>query len=149
MAITAGATTAFFTDAAQMGLTPETRARLVTEGIKTVDDLVENDAKTIKSIAENLRRPGGRIPDPANGPNDIATIPQPPFTFGARSQHRLAEACDLLRFYETIGREVTAGNIRFTNVIKNFSEQWRSLTERISGTRPDTPKITKELGILR
>ena len=49
------------------------------------NDLVDFDKYSIKSISENLRRPGGRVPDT--------------FVFGAKSQICLVVACDLVRYY--------------------------------------------------
>ena len=95
--------TAFFTDANQMAIQQATLAELANKGISTPDDLANFDKDTIKEVAQNLRNSGGRIPNPdANAPAG-AIILQPPFVFGAKSQKRILEACDLIRFYKTIG----------------------------------------------
>ena len=86
MPLTQAQTTAFFEDAAQMGIPHATVVQLQDEGINTIDDLVDFDKEIIKEFAANLRRPAGRIPDPAPGAAQGATIPTSPFVFGAKSQ---------------------------------------------------------------
>jgi hypothetical protein len=108
--LTAAQTTAFFEDAAQMGIPNATVVQLQEEGIDTVDDLVDFDKSTIEQIAANLRRPAGRIPDPNPGAAAGATIQTPPFRFGAKSQQRLTIASKLVRYYDTIGRNATISN---------------------------------------
>jgi hypothetical protein len=108
MVYTAAQLTAFFEEAGQMGISHETRVQLATEGIVTVDDLSEFDEDNLKQIADNLRRPSGRVPiDPINDPNG-PTMPTPAFVFGAKSYNRLKAASDLVRYYETVGRDLTA-----------------------------------------
>jgi hypothetical protein len=111
MVLTAGQTTAFFENAAQMAIPHDTVLELVNEGINTVDDLAEFDKDTIDQIAYNLRRPAVA---PAGGHD---------FVFGAKSQKRLTVACELVRFYATVGRAITAANIQWTTVISNFEIQ--------------------------
>ena len=107
MPLTAAQRPLFFEDDAQMGITNRTVIQLQTEGLNGIKDLVEFDKETIKGMASNLRRPGGKIPDPNPGAAEGATILRPPFAFGAKSQQRLIHATKLLRFYNTVGRAVT------------------------------------------
>ena len=111
MVLTNAQTTAFFEDAAQMGIPHATVVQLQEEGIDQVDDLVDFDKDTITQVAANLRRPAGRIADPTPGAAAGATIPTPSFVFGAKSQMRLTSAASLLRYYNTVGRNTTAGNL--------------------------------------
>jgi hypothetical protein len=64
MPLTIAQTTAFFEQAAQMGLPNATVIQLQAEGITAIGDLVDFDKDTMAQIAANLRRPAGRIPDP-------------------------------------------------------------------------------------
>ena len=114
MPLTAAQRTAFFEDATQMGITNSTVIQLQTEGLNGVEDLTNFDKETIEGIASNLRRPVGRIADPNLGAATGATIPTPPFVFGAKSQQRLIHSTKLLRFYDTVGRATTAANLRWT-----------------------------------
>ena len=149
MVLTAAQTTAFFENADQMALPHETVVQLAQEGIETVGDLVDFDKDTLQQVADNLRRPGGRIPDPNPQAAEGATIPTPPFVFGAKSQKRLLVASNLMKFYETVGRPLTGANVRWNNVMRNFGEQWKAITDRRSEEDPDTPVISKALPIIR
>ena len=142
MVLTAAQVTAFFELPAGMAIPHETRIQLQEEGIDDVGDLVDFDKETLKQVADNLRRPGGRVPNPDPGAAAGAMIPTPPFIFGAKSQMRLLAACDLVQYYETVGREITMGNIHWDPVIKNFAEQWRALTNL---RRPTIQKFQKYL----
>ena len=96
MVLTQAQTQAFFENAAQMGIPHDTAVQLQTEGISDVDDLADFDKDGLQQVADNLRRPGGRISDPAAGAAAGATIPTPTFVFGAKSQKRLLVACELV-----------------------------------------------------
>jgi hypothetical protein len=137
MVLTAAQTTQFFEAADQMAIPNATVLELVNEGIDTVDDLAEFDKETIDQIANNLRRPAVA---PAAGTH---------FVFGAKSQKRLKVACELVRFYTTVGRPLTAANIQWNSVIMNFEIQWKAMKVRIDGDEPETPKIAKGLNIMR
>ena len=147
--MTAAQTTAFFENADQMGIPNATVVQLQEEGIDTVDSLADFDKTTIEQIAANLRRPAGRIPDPNPAADVGATIPTPPFVFGAKSQMRLIVATDLIRYYVTVGRNNTAGNLQWTPVMKNFAEQWKALEDKKKADEPEIPKITKALPIIK
>jgi hypothetical protein len=149
MVLTNAQTTAFFEQDAQMGIPNETVIQLQAEGISTVDDLIDFDKDTLQQVADNLRRPGGRVPDPTPGAAAGATIPTPPFVFGAKSQKRLLSACDIVRYYDATGRALTPGNITWNSVIKNFADQWKAMKDRKAGDVPDVPKITKALPIIK
>ena len=149
MVLTNAQTTAFFEGPTQMGIPNATVIQLLAEGITNVDDLVDFDKDTLQKVADNLRRPGGRVPDPTPNAAPGASIPTPPFVFGAKSQKRLLSACDIVRYYETTGRALTATNIAWNTVIKNFAEQWKALKDRKVGDVPEVPKITKALPIIK
>ena len=150
MPLTAAQRTAFFEEDAQMGIPNRTVIQLQTEGLSGVEDLEEFDKETIEGIASNLRRrPAGRVADPNPGAAAGATILTPPFACGAKSQQRLIHATKLLRFYDTVGRAVTAGNLQWTPVMKNFSEQWKALEDKKGGDEPDVPMVSKALPIIK
>ena len=95
-----------------MAIPQETRIQLKTEGMDTPEDLVDFDEDSISKISDNLRRPGGMVPDMTPRAVAGATIPTPPLTFGAKSQVRLIVACHLERFYKAVDRDTTPTNIR-------------------------------------
>jgi hypothetical protein len=133
MVLTAGQTTAFFESADQMAIPNATVLQLVAEGIDSVDDLAEFDKDTIYQIASNLRRP------PAGAH----------YVFGAKSQKRLVAAAEIVRYYETVGRPLTAANLMWNTVIKRFDIQWKALKDKKDQDEPDTPKIAKGLNIMK
>ena len=55
MPLTAAQRTAFFKDAAQMGIPNSTVIQLQTEGLYGIEDLADFDKETIEQIASNLR----------------------------------------------------------------------------------------------
>ena len=127
MVITAAQTREFFENAAQMGIPHDTVTQLPREGIETINDLQDFDKDSLQQVADNLRRPGGRVPDPNPAAAEGATIPTPLFISGAKSQKRLLVACDIVRYYDAIGRDISAANMQWTNVMKNFEIQWKAL----------------------
>ena len=130
MVLTVAQTSAFFTNANQMAMSAATVAQLANEGISTVSDLVDFDKDSLQKIVSNLRRPGGRIPDPNPHAGLGATIPTPLFVFGAKSQMRFEVACNLVRFYETIGRPLTPTNLAWTPIMSRFGKIWKSIKEK-------------------
>ena len=62
---------------------------------------------------------------------------------------RLTVACDLIRYYQTMGRDLTSANIEWNQVMSNFEIQWKALKERKDEDDPDVPKITKALPIIK
>jgi hypothetical protein len=111
MVLTAAQTTAFFENEDQSGIPHATVVQLATEGITSVIDLADFDKDSLQQLADNLRRPG-RVPDPNHAAPPVATIATPSFIFEAKSQQRLTVRTDLIKYYATTGRELTAANIR-------------------------------------
>ena len=58
-------------------------------------------------------------------------------------------ACDLIRYYQTVGSDHTAANIQWNQVMSNFEIQWKALKDRKDEDDPDVPKITKALPIIK
>ena len=106
------------------------------EGIHSVADLVDFHRDSLQQLAD---------PNAA----ERATIPTSAFTYGAKSQKRVAVACDLIRYYQTFGRDLTAANIQWNQVMSNFEIQWKALKERKDEDDPEVPKITKALPIIK
>ena len=72
-----------------------------------------------------------------------------PFVVGAKSQKRLWVATDLVKYYDTIGRDYTAANLQWTNVMKNFEIQWKALKVKQTEESPETTKISKALPVIK
>ena len=60
-----------------------------------------------------------------------------------------AVACNLIRYYQTVGRDLTESNIQWNQVMSNFEIQMKSLEERKDEDDPEVPKITKTLRIIK
>ena len=129
--------------------TDSTTTSTAQEGIQLVADLADLEKQSLQQLADNLRKPGGRITHPDPNAQLGATIPTPAFTYGSKSQKRLTVACDLIRFYQTVGRDLTAANIQWNQVMSNFEIQWKALKDRKDEDDPDVPKITKALPIIK
>ena len=85
------------------------------EGIQSVADLSDFEKKSLQQLADNLRKPGGRIADPNPNAPLGATIPMPAFTYGAKSQKRLTVACDLIdstKLWEETSLQQTSSGIK-------------------------------------
>jgi hypothetical protein len=54
-----------------------------------------------------------------------------------------------VKYYQTVNRALTAGNMQWTNVGKNFEIQWKALSDRKDETEPEVPKISKALPIIK
>ena len=144
MVLTQLQTTAFFESPDQLGIPHETMVQIQREGIQAVADLADFEKQELQQLADNLRKPGGRIPAPNPNAAPGATIPTPAFTYGAKSQKRLTVACDLVRYYQTVGRDLTAANIQWNQVMSNFEIQWKlSRTGRMKMIlmSPQSPRL--------
>ena len=86
MVLTAAQMTTFFKHADQMGIPHAIVLQLQSEGITLVSDLADFNTHSLQQLADNLRCPGGRVPDPNPAAQPGSTIPTPPFVFGAKSQ---------------------------------------------------------------
>ena len=78
-----------------------------------------------------------------------ATIPTPSFVFGAKSQHRISAACEIVHYYNAVRHDITTANMQWTQVIKNFEDQWKALKGHKEDDEPDVLKISKSLSIIK
>jgi hypothetical protein len=134
MVLTAAQTTAFFQQATQMTTPNATVIALQNEGIDTIGDLIDFDKTTLTQVADNLHIPGGG---------------GAPLVFGAKSQQRLLAATDLVKYYNTVGRPLTAANLQWDRTMRNFKEQYKTLQDKKEADPPDVPTITKALPIIK
>ena len=149
MVLTAAQMTTFFEHMDKMGIPHVTVVQLQAEGITSVSDLADFNKASFQQLVDNLRHPGGCVPDPNPTAQPGSTIPTPPFVFGAKSQRHIDVACDLVNYYRTVGRDLTAANLQWNTVMKNFKIQWTALKEKRGEDYPDTPKISKALAVIK
>ena len=145
MVLAAALTTGFFENNDQMGI----MVQMQHEGIYSVADHSDFGKDSLQQLADNLRKPGGRIPVLSPNEAEGATIPTPAFTYGAKSQKRLAVVCNLIRHYQTAGRDLTAANNQWNQVVSNFELKWKALKERKDEDDLEVPKISKALPIIK
>ena len=145
MVFTNAQTVAFFTDNDQMSLDLATRNQLVIEGIASLEDLVEFEEDEFRQFVKNLRNPP-EIHD-QNNPGQLIRVA--PFVLNAKSLKRLKVAADAARYYNAIGRELTPGNMNWTNVLVKFELQWKSIIEKKKASPPSVPKIIRTLRVTK
>ena len=58
-------------------------------------------------------------------------------------------ACNLIRFYETLGRPLTESNIAWDPLMRCFGEIWKSKKENRKADDPNTLTINKSLPIMK
>ena len=75
---------------------------------------LESSSKASTTASSSQAPPPSVHPQPSN------QAPQP----AEPSTKRLKIAAAAVRYYETVVRECTAGNMHFQHVLKNFGEQW-------------------------
>ena len=121
MVLTAAQTITFFEHAEQMGIPHTTVVQLQSEGIDVVTDLADFDNDSLQQLPDNLRCP----------------------------QKCIAISCDLVRFYTSVGHDLTVANLQWSAVMKNFEMQWMALKERKGDDSPDVPKISKGLPVIK
>jgi hypothetical protein len=62
----------------------------------------------------------------------------------------LLAATDLVKYYDTVGKPLTAGNLQWERIMRNFKEQYKALKDKKDeADPPDVPKITKALPIIK
>ena len=104
----AGALTAFFTHATQLGLTSNQRAALAAEGLATPDDF--QDFKQELQVAFKNTQ-----------------LTTPPVPIPARCTARKLIASVAWNYYRDTGRQPTPANMNFTNVLRDFDVEWKAI----------------------
>ena len=124
MVFTANQVTAFFEDAAQMGLDHRTRVFLQGEGIVTPEDLAEfAEEDSWKQLLENCKRPP-QIPDGAGN-----LVDQQPFRLGSKSLRRMKTAALAIKHFIEVGRNIEAHMVMWTPRLANFETEWKAILE--------------------
>ena len=75
--------------------------------------MLDFEKDTLVMVTENLRRPGGREPNPDPNAAPGSTIPTQPYIFSAKSQQHLLAVSNIVQYYQDTGRTLTAANIRY------------------------------------
>jgi hypothetical protein len=142
MPFTAAKIVTFFTDTANMGLTPCSARAVAAEGIATPADLAEFDRNGMELIFCNLRKPAKVLRGGAAGAHgELQEVMA--YELSAKSQICLTIAAKAARFYEDTGCELNPNNMLWS-MIKRFDEQFKALMARKVGDSFYIPlKLTK------
>ena len=137
--------TAFFEEAAQMGLPHRTRQYLQGEGINHPDDLAEfTEKEAWAQIVEACKRPP-QVAAPAGGG---ALQNQVPFQLPAKSLLRLRVAAMVVEYYNRTSRPLTAANMSWTR-LANFKIEWDTLVDRKrKNDEHSLPSVSRSLPIV-
>ena len=150
--------TAFFTAGTQMGLTAAQRAALATQGLSTVDDFADFGKDELDQALKNMRTaiPGiPEVPAVLNGRGREVTAAIPavppvlPVILPARCTHRLIVAAVAWHYYTDTGRAVTAQNMHYNNILKDFYVEWKAIIAMSDVDSHSVPCITKNNPPLR
>ena len=134
--------TPLFTSNTQMGLTTVQRVALEGESLADVTDFTDFKENEMKMALENVRQgiptiPGiPAVPERRNSRGTVTQAEAPavvpiqelnPVLIPARSASRLYVASIAYHNYIVTSREITAQNIHYTNVLKDFYIGWEAL----------------------
>ena len=126
MVFTNAQTTAFFTDAAQMGLDARTRAFFdADEGITSVASLGGFlDNEIWDQVLSNARKPPQVVNPPQGDPNHVAAVAvgglinQAPFRISAKSLQRLKISAIAVSYYEMTDRALSPQNMHWNRILQ-------------------------------
>ena len=155
--VTATQLTQFFTAGTQMGLTTAQRLALSNEGLTTIDDFADFKEEELKVAFKNVRSgiPGTprveAVPAVMNGTVTVTpAIPAVPAVAGvravpipAKSTSRLLIASVAYHYYLDTGRVVTAGNMNFNNVLREFDVEWKAIVKMAKNEATKLPTLSK------
>ena len=85
------------------------------------------------------------IADPNNPALIIAVAPYP---LSAKSLKRLKTASKLVRYYDLVAIPLTAANMKWL-VMDNFITQKKAMKPKVTDTKPDVPKLTKNMTVAK
>jgi len=127
----------------EMGLNPEARRRLASKGLTSVDALGEWTPEAFDKAITTLEREGRGAVDPAR-----PDVVLPPIEITVQSAHRIRESIKLVRYYQAVGREPTASNMKWIPFGKFFQESWEGIEAMKTADNGEPPLVTKALPIL-
>ena len=144
----------FFTNRPQMALSAQVRARLAMEGLATIADFSDFKEDQLTDAFKNMRTSIPGVPgiSEQRDPNDntvilvqaIAAVPPiAPTLVSAKCGLRLKIASIAFHFYESIGRDIKATNMNYSNVLKDFYTEYESVIALSEETKPSVPLLTK------
>ena len=125
---------------------PDSGARRVAvqnEGLTIIDDFVDFDDDSIKTLCSSIRKPGGTILDPDD---NTKRITNPDHSIPAICEKRLKQAAYGARIYEGVGRQIAHLSLS-RNRLKLFQEH-RDIIE--NHDEPEKlPVVSKTFNIMK
>ena len=114
--------------------------RILYEGITTFDSLNDFDEKSIQDLPGICKETIPAITaDPANG--IAAENEVPGANISSISVRRLIVAANAAKYYISIGRTMTTGNMHYNNVLRNFKIEWDAYESLEDQDEPTIPKV--------
>jgi len=137
MPLNAAQLTAFWTNAAQMGLSAHTRTQIAAEGLVTPDDFEDfNDEADLDGLFKLLLKP----PKVMVGIGVNAVLTEVAAYVIPAKMHGVHL---IMAYYRMVGRAVEADDLLWP-VVKSFVEQWKALLEKKMADVGQAPKLTKD-----
>lgn len=119
--------------------------RIIHEGITDFNSLVDFDKQTIQNLPKVCKETiAAIVADPAN--NITAEVEVPGANVSSISVQRLLVACKAAKYYDSIDRVMTTGNMHYMNVLVNFKLEYEAYEAMRKEDVPDTPKISDKDG---
>jgi len=119
--------------------------RVTLEGITDFNSLVDFDKQTIQYLPKVCKETiAAIIADPAN--NITAEVEVPGANVSSISVQRLLVAYKAAKYYDSIDRVMTTGNMHYMNVLVNFKLEYVAYEAMRKEDVPDTPKISDKDG---
>ena len=114
--------------------------RITYEGITDFQSLRDFDKDTIESLPKACARTIPAIA--ADAANGITAEPEVPgANISTASVHRLVTAMYASKYYRDIGRDMTAANMHYGNILSGFKEDWMAYKVLKGQDSPDVPLI--------
>ena len=110
------------------------------EGITTYDSLLDFDKSSVESLPRTCKETIPAIAeDIANGIAAEAEVPGA--NISSISVRRLIVAVQAAKYYNSIGRAITAQNMHYMNVLANFKLEYEAYTSLEENDEPKVPKV--------
>ena len=112
------AVAAMRTTLTRLGFTQDVAATITNvQGVDSIDELKFLNDKEVEGLCNNIRKPGGMMPNPdAGAQGEPAMIRNPEQGVSARAENNLKLCCYFIRHCERISRSVTVDQITLANI---------------------------------
>ena len=131
----------------QLNITEATYNEMIILGFGTVELLAMYDEATLKELRDDLKKPSGTEPVPGR---QGETRPRTAFQFSTAHMKRLMVAASAAKYYQTIGRPLTAEALNWADRLIHFDQYLEGLkVMKDNEETPTMPKVSKNTTIPR